>query len=461
MAITIRLTNGTGLDQDVAMVWVAGWINAGDSATFKTLHEGGSFAAPDNSLELPFHSLANVATVTLDETTNGNDRLLFVIAQDQPAALAISNSTPIQYAQYPYAAAPGPGVQPAGPYDVLEFGMDAQFNVTAVSGFGLNLQFSATDPSTGIVLHYGVDSTVSRAQIGAAYSAFIANEAKTFAPAGDYAELLYTAPLSGSSYMPPMIGNEFFGICDPNDMLAAKSGNYKGSTTDPLATFWDGVLDTFFAEGNRISLNISANPAAPEIYSGICGPKTNPKTGYATETYSLSNGINSYDIYKPKPGLQSAQYVFQQAFGVLTPAGNAGDAGLLQDAIWEALCRGVAMSGVLLPTTPLELEPGFSTLAWNNAATWYRAGSTCHYYAKFLHCSDAEGQDCRISGNPPIFYGGAAYGYSMDENPLGPYSGPNVPSKTPFYVDSGTVYLSLGPWEGGVQAEIAQSAALR
>ncbi|WP_420411310.1 hypothetical protein [Roseibium sp.] len=461
MAITIKLTNDTGMSAGNGTVWVAGWINAGASSSFKTLQKGGSFAAPANPSELPFHSLPDVATVTLDESTNGNDRLLFVVAQNQPEALAISNNAPTQYAQYPYAAEPGDGVQPAGPYDVFEFGMDAQFNVTAVSGFGLNLRFSATNPATGHLQYYGIDASVSREQIGAAFTAFVANEAKTYAPAADFAELLYSAPLPGTTYMPPMIGNEFFALCDPNDMLAAKSGNYTGSTSDPLASYWDTVLGQFFAEGNRISLNLSANPAAPEIYSGICGPKTNPETGYATQAYSLSNGTNSYDIYKPKPGLQSAQYVFQQAFGNLTPAGSAGDAGLLQDAIWEALCRGVAMSGVLLPTTPLELEPGFSTLAWNNAASWYRAGSTCHYYAKFLHCSDIDGNDCRISGKSPIYYGGAAYGFSMDEDPLGPYSGPNVPSKTPFYVSSGTIKLSIGPWLGTTQASFAPSAAVR
>ena len=448
MTITINLTDDTGLDSNTAAVWVAGWINGGNiDHPFKTLQSGGTFADPGGTSELPFHHVSDVASITFNEQTNGDDRLVFVVAKNQPDPLNIDNANPIQYAQYPYAAKPGTSVEPAGPYDVFEFGMNAQFNVTAVSGFGLNLRFSATDPNTGALQHFGMESGVSRAQIGAAYQAFIAREAESFPAAGDYAELLYTNALPGSGYMPPMIKGEYFAICDPNDMLVAKSANYTGTTDDPLANFWDEMLTEFFQPSNFLSINLSANPAAPNIYSGSCSQKTNPLTTYATQAYSLSNGSNTVDIYKPKSGLESAQYVFQQAFNNLTPAGNSGDAGLLQDAIWEALCRGVAMDGVVKVLDREASASGYSTTAWNNSANWYKAGKACHFYAKFLHCSDADGNDSRISGNPPIMQGGAAYGFSMDEDPLGPYSGPNVPSKTPFNVSSGTVDLAIGLWK--------------
>lgn len=112
--------------------------------------------------------------------------------------------------------------------------------------------------------------------------------------------------------------------------------------------------------------------------------------------------------------------------------------------IWEALCRGVAVAGVATQSPP----SGFSTTAWNDSAQWYGAGSTCNYYAKFLHCANAQGEDARIAGNgSPIFLGGAAYGFSADENPNGSYSGPNVPSKTQGNVVPGsTVAITLGPW---------------
>lgn len=283
MAITINLTNGTELASAQGSVWVAGWINGGDASSFKELQSGGSFAPPASATQLPFNAIADVATITLNETTNGNNRLLFVVAPQQPDALTVSGAAPIEYAQYPYAAEPGKSVCPPGPYDVFEFGMDAAFNLTAVSGFGLNLRFSATDPASGTLCHYGVGETITRAQIATAYKAFIANETKSNATAADFAELLYSQPLSVTSYIPPKICGEFFALCDPNDMLAAKSGNYVTPTTDPLHTYWDQVLASFFKEGNQISINLSANPTAPNIYSGSCGPATNPLTQYKTK----------------------------------------------------------------------------------------------------------------------------------------------------------------------------------
>ena len=65
-----------------------------------------------------------------------------------------------------------------------------------------------------------------------------------------------------------------------------------------------------------------------------------------------------------------------------------------------------------------------------------------------MHYAAIDGTDSRVSGKPPIFYGNAAYGFSMDENPLGPYSGPNVPSKTMQNVpDGSTVTVYVGPWD--------------
>ncbi len=143
-----------------------------------------------------------------------------------------------------------------------------------------------------------------------------------------------------------------------------------------------------------------------------------------------------------KAGLKGAQYVFQQAFNDLTPAGSAGDAGLLQDCIWEAICRGVSIYGVF----PQKKSKGESTASWNDSSIWYQEGIASHVYAKFLHYSTIDGKDSR-SGGIPIFYNNAAYGFSMDENPLGPYSGPNIPSKTPMNVpDDATVTITVGPW---------------
>ncbi|WP_417690843.1 hypothetical protein [Roseibium sp.] len=450
MTITISLKDDSGLG-DVASAWVAGWINA-SSNNFAVLQPDGTFVVNTPlATTVPFLKVSTLPNLTLNVATNGNDRLLFVIAPNQPTALTVSSKAPVAYTQYPSLVTPG--VAAPGPFDVFEFGMNAQLDLSAVSGFGLNLRFSTSDtegagasageenPSTD----YGVRESVSRAQIAKAFKAFVAQEAEAYPQAAGYSELLYDKALSGGSYTPPLIDKQYFAICDPNDMLASKSQNYTVTTDDPLEAFWDSTLADVFKAGNMLSINLGS-AAVPNIYSGSCAPATNPMTNFTTTAFSLSNGVDSYQFYCPIPGLQSAQYVFQQAFGDLTPAGSSGDAGLLQDCIWEAICRGVALAGVAVADISLTGDSGFSTTAWNDASSWYPAGAPTHVYAKFLHCSDAQGNDSRLSGQQPIFYGGAAYGFSMDENPIGPYSGPNVPSKTIGNISSGTVTVTLGAW---------------
>lgn len=388
---------------------------------------------------LSFYKVSSISSATLATTTNGNDRLIFVVSPSQPDQLPIASGAPMQYTSYPYANTPG--IAAPGPYDVFEFGFDAQADVSAVNGFGLNLSFTYGTEQ------YGVDTSFTRLQIGEAFTAFVQNEATSLPTATGFAELLYDASIGGSAPTPPAVGGQYFAITDPGDMLVAK-GMLGTADGDPLATYWDSTLTSFFAVGNYLSINLSANPANPNIYSGQSTMQTNPQTNVQSPAYTLTNATThaSYTLYQPPAGLQGAQYVFQQAFNELTPAGAAGDAGLLQDSIWEALCRGVAQKGV----STTVITGGESTTAWNDSSKWYQAGSVCHLYAKFLHCSTINGTDSRQPGNgTPIFYGNAAYGFSMDETPLGPYNGPNVPSKTLVNVPGGsTIQLVIGPWGG-------------
>ncbi|EFO31098.1 conserved hypothetical protein [Roseibium sp. TrichSKD4] len=450
MAITIKLDDKTNFPaESTSAVWVPGWINGGDASTFQTLQANGSFGPP--SATLPFYKVENLAEITLVSATNGSDRLVFVASDTTPGDLNITDHSPVEYAQYPYAGEPTSTVTPPGPFDIFEFSMDAEFNLSAVSGFGLNLSFSATPDGSSTAQNFGVQPNITRAEIASAWSSFIVNETKTYPPAAAFEGLLYKEPLPGQSWIPPLVGDQFFALCDPNDMLAARSNNYTGTTSDPLATFWDKTLDDFFCEGNFLSINLGSD-TAQNIYQGMARAMVNPKTGVQSVAYHLSNGSNSYSFFKPvsaqgtSPGLTGAAYVFQQAFGDLTPDGSNGDAGLLQDCIWEALCRGVALDGVLEVCATDASLSGYTTRAWNNWKNWYPSGKPSHFYAKFLHCSDKDGNDSRITGKPPIFYGGAAYGFSMDETPIGPYSGPNVPSKTVGSISNGTVTITVGPW---------------
>lgn len=78
---------------------------------------------------------------------------------------------------------------------------------------------------------------------------------------------------------------------------------------------------------------------------------------------------------------------------------------------------------------------------------WYTFVTACHVCAKFLRYSDASGNDSRTSGQLPIFIANADYGFSEDENPDGPYLGPNVPSKSAAVPDGSTFTITVGPWD--------------
>lgn len=380
---------------------------------------------------LPFYLLSSIPVVTVATQTNGANRLIFVVSPSQPPAMPIAVYSPLGYTAYPYANPPG--IAAPGPFDIFEFGMDAAADLSAVNGLGLNLSFSYNSEQ------YGVNTTVSRQQVGNAYSSFITKEGNMASP---FAQLLYQSSIGNGAPNPPAVsGNEFFAIADPNDLLQALLIQGDSIAADnALASYWDSTLASFFGLNQYLSINLGGN----NIYSGQCQQQTNPSTGILTNAYTLTNSSNtSYTFYQPPAGIESALYVFEQAFNPYTPAGPGGDAGLLQDCIWEALCRGVATAGVFAA----QKTAGESTQAWNTAANWYAANSTCHYYAKFLHCSDVNGEDFRTSGQNPIFYGGAAYGFSMDENPIGPGFSGNVPSKTKENVPGGSVIsIVLGPW---------------
>jgi hypothetical protein len=420
------------INDDLTGAYGAGLTDNSGSVSVAIFNQGAAYTP-----------VSSVSSITLATATNGNERLVFAVAPAQPAPLPLYPASPpvstppppaptsavpayevVQYPPPPYGNQPQPS--PPGPFDVFEFGYDAAADVTAVNGFGLNLSFTYSGTS------FGVDPSVSRATIASAYTAFITNEGTS---AAAYAELQTTGALG--SYAPPTVKNEFFAIADPSDMLIAKhAAGVLG--TDPLASYWDSTLNGFFAVGSYLSIDLSGNGS--NVYTGQC----TTQSGVSTAAYTLSNGTNTYMFYQPPPGLESALYVFQQAFSQYQSGGSGGDAGLLQMNIWEALCRGVAVAGV----SSTQPQSGFSTTAWNAYANWYAAGSTCDYYAKFLHYATVDGKDSRlVQGSSPMFIGNAAYGFSADENPNGAYSGPNVPSKTEANVGPGsTIAIVLGPW---------------
>lgn len=407
---TFSLVNATGLSPSQGFAWVAGFNGGGAGGLQPTTGGAGTFTATTQA----FYQIGNgpnqINSISLN---SGGGRLIFVVSLTQPPTMPVGQGL---FSPPPYPSLPA--VLPTGPQDIFEFSFNANDDLSAVQGFGLNLFFS--DPS--INESYGVP-TASRDQIGKAYTKFMLND-----PVGaDYGKLLYNAP-SGSVIQVPL--NQYYAIADPFDWVNV-------NPSDSLSTFWDTTLTNFFQNGNYLSINLNAG-AQTNIYSGQC----------VNGTYTLSNGVNTYTFANPGTGLAGAKYVFGQEF-TTTPA---PDQGLLQDNIWQALCRGVALDGV--STTPI--TSGQTTTAWNNTANWYNKHTSTAFpsfnavyntYAKFLHYSTANGTDNRVDGGVPIFAGNAAYAFSEDENPNGPYSGGTVPSKTVNPVGpNDTLTITLGPW---------------
>jgi hypothetical protein len=217
---------------------------------------------------------------------------------------------------------------------------------------------------------------------------------------------------------PPSVGQQYFNIAAPKDWLANQSASM--AANDALATFWDDAVNAFFASGNNLSINVGTT------YSG---------SSDGTQ-YSLSNGTNTYTFAAPTGGsLANALYVWAQANA------PSGDQGQLQDQIWQALCRGVAQSGVFAQTAPAN----GSTTAWNQNSAWYQSGTYCPY-SKFLHYGKPDG-GTDPTGATSIFLEAAAYGFGEDENPSGDYTGPLVPSKLDGTIADGTTLtIRIAPW---------------
>lgn len=140
---------------------------------------------------------------------------------------------------------------------------------------------------------------------------------------------------------------QFNTIAAPKDWLANQTSSTSppgsAANLDPLATFWTDTINTFFADGNSLSIYLGKEPDAP-IYTGQAN------NGVYTLSNKKSDGtpVNTFTFAKPTADpttgqtvdLANALYVWSQ------PNPGSGDQGLLQDQIWSAICRGVALDGV-------------------------------------------------------------------------------------------------------------------
>jgi hypothetical protein len=430
---SITLQNNSGLDPTQYTVWVAGFIEQQDAdknAYYIFLQGDGTFAEAAGETAT-FINVNQGMTVNVPNVPNyGNNRLTITITEAGTVPAALSPVT--GYTAYPFKVVPS--VCPPGPYDIFEFGPNAQYDVSAVDAFGINLSFTVNnDPLT-----YGTNPSVTRKQIGDAFSSFVLND-----PLGSgYVQLLYTNPV-GKDY-PTVVEGQFSAIVSPKDWLAI----YPDAAG--LVNYWDATVNAFFASGNQISLFLNA--ATVDTYSGISDGTQYTLKGAAsgvqvtipasdfTGNQGFIQAVRGIGITNPTPQQQSEYDVFSQ----------------MEAAIFEALSRGVALDGVV-PSNKTIAE-NYTSDAWTNLANWYTNHNNAYnnqpsvydVYAKFFHYGT-------IGSNPAQnVFGlntgktfGMVYGFSLDENPnVGSWSkNNNVPSKTDYNVGAGQdVVLTIGGW---------------
>jgi hypothetical protein len=430
----IKVVNKSGLDTAKYTVWVAGFMEkAGSSqASFYILQSDGSFAAAKVT-HAKFIDVNNGFDVKVPDVTNsGNNRLVFTVTQagTQPSDYPLNG-----YTAYPFNVVPG--VPPAGPYDIFEFGPNAQYDVSAVDSFGINLYFSVADETYG--------ASVSRDTMGTTFKSFTEND-----PNGSgFGQLLYTVP-SGNGY-PELIEGQFSAIVSPKDWLVI----YPDAAG--LSGYWQKTTDAFFKDGNQ--LNFYLHGATVGTYFG--------KSDGTQFTLSGPKGLC---IKIPKSDFDGDKPFFQAVRGI-----SKGESekeyqafGQIEAAIFEAFSRGVVLDGVVDKKS--NITQHYSSDAWTNTANWYsdhknsynQEKSRYDVYAKFFHCAtvatgDQKGVNVFSKNSKGTF--GMAYGFSLDENPnvgstalkIPPQSWPdtqNIPSKTPGNVGEGqTVTLTIGSWK--------------
>ncbi len=428
---TIAVTNNSGLDSSTYTIWVAGFIqqmNAKNQPVYLFLQSDGSFSSQTGTQAAAFINVNDGFSINVPDVTNyGNNRLVFTVTPgNTPTAL----SPVTGYTAYPF---PGvPGVSPQGPYDIFEFGPNAQYDVSAVDSFGINLSFTVT----GDTLTYGAVPSFSRQQIGQAFSSFVQND-----PLGSgFAQLLYTSP-TGKGY-PAQIDGQFSAIVAPKDWLAINP------TAEGLAGYWDATIDSFFAAGNQLSLYLNA--ATVGTYSGS-SDGTNFKL----------TGPGGLKVKIPASDFTAANQGFIQAVRGI----NSGEStteyaafSQIEAAIFEALSRGVALDGVMPAGKPITTN--YTSDAWTDITNWFTNHNNAYnnlpsvydVYAKFFHYGTIT-----VGGSQENIFGvnaggtfGMAYGFSLDESPNVSNNWSttdNVPSKTAYGVGSGQdVTIVLGPW---------------
>lgn len=316
-------------------------------------------------------------------------------------------------------------------YDFIEFTLDGNhtlfINTTQVDQFGFPMTLSASPAPAGAPV--GVTPGISRDAIFQTFVTFLNQE--TDSGARNYLPLLQTAS-TGSPYR----------IIAPGQYLAMP-----GKSTDPLASYFDSALQSFFTSpppltliSNGISFSgrtSTHNPvAAGDFINGA--PDTNPADNH---DFNVIDFVGSgalagqhFFVYSPigAPSWVHTGSVGEQVFannGVFADNGvrfnglQSSVLGDLENQVVSALTRGIA-------NLPKPTQYANTSAFWTDPAQAFPAGQKENLYAKFLHTGAMNGT--------PIFISGRVYAfpYSDQGNQAAFFAVPNPTS----------VSVTLGPW---------------
>ncbi len=401
-----------------------------------SLQSDGTFSST-SSPSVPFFEVSSLGIgISFDQATNGNDRLVYVVAPSQPSATSSSNP----WQNFPINALPtNTSTVPPGPWGFLEFGYDAQFNTSYVDSFGLNWSF-VDDAVPNVV--YGALPTVYRSQIQTAYPLFTTSD-----PLGSpFAPLMWTAT---TSPIPAVVDGQFTAIVAPKDWLANPP---TGADTTALTNYWTSTVNEFFTTGNQLNITLNGNS-----YSG---------SSNGTE-YTLTSTTEGTVVV-----IEKSMYAGTSIFTQLQ-TDNSPVVGQIKSNVFEAFSRGVSLDGVWKHGTSGSPPAGYSSNAWTNYPNWYVHGPTTYdpsinrtydVYAKFFHYATTDGKDFRsVTGGKPMLglnpagLFAMAYGFSLDESPsvnTKPSLGfPNNVWPADATVNGGTtingggsITVTFGPW---------------
>lgn len=374
------------------------------------------------------------ATLTLPDTVSGlsSAAIVMTVGAIGPSITVSSNFS------VPRPAPSNPSLVNATTnpyYDFIEFTYDGNdnlyINTTQVDQFGFPVTLTANPtPTHGAPV--GVTPGVTRDAIFEAFTTFL--NQSTDPAADDYRPLLQSAA-TGSPYR----------LIAPGQYLAQP-----GKATDPLASYFDSAIQSFFSSPPPLRLVASGstylgtattrNPVASrDLVHGV--PHANPadNRSFRVIDFVAQDGPfagEHFFVYSPAdpPSWVSVPTAGEQVFannGVFSDnavraAGVRSDIlGNLENQVVSALTRGVA-------NVPKPSQYATTTDFWSDPARAFPAGQKSNLYAKFLHTGKVNGSD--------IFLGGRVYAFPYsDQGDQASYFTANNPR---------SVSVTLGAWSG-------------